>query len=142
MKIRHCKPTDFQALVPLLRQLWPEKKLSRDSLGKMFEKGRRSRTKRFLCAVEDGQVVGFCSMTLTNHWLEGTIANLDELVVDSHYRGRGLGRGLLDVMIGEARKGGAKSVELHTGFHRKEAHLFYERCSFKKSAFLFSKTLR
>jgi GNAT superfamily N-acetyltransferase len=107
----------------------------------MFEKGRRSRTRRFLCAVEDRQVVGFCSMTLTNHWLEGTIANLDELVVDSHYRGRGIGRGLLDTVIVEARKGGAKSVELHSGFRRREAHLFYMRCGFKKSAFLFSRTL-
>jgi GNAT superfamily N-acetyltransferase len=86
--------------------------------------------------------IGFGSLTLKNNlWQEGYVGHVDELVVDSTHRSRGVGTLLLNQIIELARRKGCRRVELDSAFHRKEAHMFYEQHGFENRAFLFSRVL-
>jgi len=140
--IRECTPGDFEQILPLLQQLWPQKALCQDRLRLVFERGLASDAQTYLCAVEGDHIVGFCSMTIKNNlWQEGFLAHLDELVVNRAHRGCGLGSQLLEAMILLAKERGCARVELDSAFHRTEAHAFYERQGFENRAYLFSKPL-
>jgi len=142
-EIRACIASDFEPIFSLLQQLWPDKTLCRERLQSVFDRALKSgEVQRYLCAVEDGRIAGFCSMTLKNNlWVEGWLAHLDELVVDHAARGRGIGGDLLQAMIKLAEECGCVRVELDSAFHRKEAHAFYERRGFENRAYLFSRKL-
>ena len=74
-------------------------------------------------------------------WVARCLGHVDELIVDTQYRGRGLGSELLQSIILRARDRGCLRVELDSAFHREEAHRFYEQHGFENRAYLFSKTL-
>lgn len=142
IQIRPCRVEDFEDVVRLLRQLWPDKPLDYASLQTVFGRALASESQVYLCATDGQHVVGFGSLTLKNNlWQEGYLAHIDELVVDSEYRGRGAGTLLLDQLIVVAREKGCRRVELDSAFHRKQAHQFYEQHDFQNRGFLFSREL-
>jgi GNAT superfamily N-acetyltransferase len=141
-QIRKCTNADFEQVASLLMQLWPSKKQNLSKLRGAFDRAMASTSQRYFCAIDNGNVVGFCSVSMKNSlWEEGTLANLDELVVDDPARGQGIGTALLEYVIDMARKAGCGRLELDSAFHRTEAHSFYERKSFEKRAFLFTMEL-
>jgi ribosomal protein S18 acetylase RimI-like enzyme len=126
-------------VVALLRQLWPEKPLNIQSLQLVYDHALSLEDQKYLCAVENGNVVGFGSLTIKNNlWQEGFLGHIDELIVDKDFRGKGIGRQLLSAFILLAKKMQCRRVELDTAFHRKEAHRFYEQQGFENRAYLFS----
>ncbi|MGA7711416.1 MAG: GNAT family N-acetyltransferase [Rhizomicrobium sp.] len=139
-EIRACTAADFEQILLLLQQLWPDKTLGREQLREVYSRALSSeRTQRLLCAVEEERVVGFCSMTIKNNlWIEGFLAHVDELVVDRAKRGRGIGARLLQSAIALARALNCARIELDSAFHRGDAHAFYERQGFENRAYLFS----
>jgi len=142
IQIRKCKADDFEAVTKLLRQLWPEQRLDVAALQAVFERALAGEQQVYLCAAEGDCVVGFASLTLKNNlWQAGFLGHVDELVVESRYRGQGVGRQLLAQISELARERGCRRVELDSAFHRKQAHEFYERHGFENRAFLFSKVL-
>ncbi len=142
IQIRQCRAEDFKDVLPLLRQLWPDKPLDRASLQTVFGRALASELQLYLCATESQKIVGFGSLTLKNNlWQEGYLAHIDELIVDIAYRGRGIGALLLDRLLVEATERGCRRVELDSAFHRKQAHQFYEQRGFLNRAFLFSREL-
>lgn len=141
-EIRDCKEEDFDQILPLLQQLWPAKALNHDLLRAVYERGLRSGMQHYICAVESGRIVGFCSLTIKNNlWQEGFLAHVDELVVNHADRERGIGSGLLEAIVKIAVQRSCRRVELDSAFHRTEAHGFYERQGFENRAYLFSKLL-
>jgi ribosomal protein S18 acetylase RimI-like enzyme len=60
-------------------------------------------------------------------------AQIEAVRVQEAYRGRGLGAGMLDWAIGEARQRGCSLVQLTTDKSRTDAHRFYERLGFVAS---------
>jgi glucosamine-phosphate N-acetyltransferase len=142
MKIRRCVIADFEPIYRLLQQLWPESSLDRQALKKTFPRALKSSHIRYLCAVERGEIIGFCSVSVRESlWQQGRLAHVDELVVDAEHRGKGIGSALLDEAAAYAKKSGCARVELDSAFHRRAAHRFYEGLGFVKRAHLFSKTL-
>ena len=140
--IRPVEPDDFNSVFGLLEQLWPDKVLDYKAMKEMFTKNLHQPYQHYVCAVEDSQIIGFCSITIKNNlWQQALLGNVDELVVDERYRGRGVGKSLLDYITGYAIRKGCKRIELDSGFHREEAHQFYENLGFKKRAFMFTKSL-
>ncbi len=142
LTIRACTANDYEQIVVLLQQLWPDKVLCNKRLRAAYECGLTSDAQHYLCAVEEGRLAGFCSITLKNNLrAEGTLANLDEMVVNHADRGRGIGNQLLQATIAFARERGCVRVELESAFHRVETHAFYERRGFQKRAYHFSMSL-
>lgn len=143
VEIRQCDKADFDDVAKLLRQLWPDKPIDVHSLVTVFERALFSNSQKYICAVEDGHVVGFRSLTIKNNlWQEGYICHVDELVVDNNYRHHGVGTQILHQLIVIAKEKGCRRIELDSAFHRKEAHKFYEKSGFENRAFLFSKILQ
>jgi GNAT superfamily N-acetyltransferase len=93
-------------------------------------------------AVDDGQIVGFCSIQFRarfNHMRpEAWIA---DLVVEPSARGRGAGRALLDDAEQCARDRDAWEIALESPDERKEAHLLYPMTGMEDAGRFFRKRL-
>jgi glucosamine-phosphate N-acetyltransferase len=140
--IRETELSDFEKIIELLRQLWPDKELNRNALLKVFSNSIRSHDNVHLCAEIDGNVMGFCSLAIRESLrVEGLFAHIDELIIDESLRKRGLGAELLEAASAAAKKRGCKIVELDSALYRKAAHKFYSKEGFAKKAYLFSKEL-
>jgi ribosomal protein S18 acetylase RimI-like enzyme len=142
--VRLRKPTadDFDEVYGLLQQLWQDRALDLDRLREVFLTQLSSDCEEYRIAEVEGRVVGFGSLVMKNSlWAEGRWAQVQELVVDEVYRGRGIGTQLLDGLTEIARVKGCARIELDSAFHRTEAHGFYEARGFRKRAYWFSKEL-
>jgi GNAT superfamily N-acetyltransferase len=142
IQIRPCCAGDFDQVILLLLQLWPDRTVNPAALHPVFHRALTSDLKTYLCAVDKGQVVGFGSLTVQDTLLpERNLGHIDELVVDGKYRNKGIGKQLLEQLVSMAKHKGCRQVELNSAFHRKEAHRFYERNGFEGRAFVFLKYL-
>ena len=79
-----------------------------------------------LVATVDGEVVG-CGAVRR---LDGADAEIKRMYVTPSFRGRGIGRALLEALEGEARSLGATRLVLETGERLFEAITLYERAGF------------
>lgn len=142
IKIRDLTIDDLEGLIKLLEQLWIGKPIDRDAVKKVIEKGLKSDNQIYICATEDEKVVGYCSLTIKNNlWMSANLGNVDELVVDSDYRNRGIGKLLMNEIQKIAKRHGCKGLELDSAFHRTSAHEFYSKLGFEKRAYLFIKEI-
>jgi GNAT superfamily N-acetyltransferase len=133
---------DFDEVFLLLKQLWPIKRFKKEKLKTIFIQGLHDPRYAFLVAKHDGKVVGFASLRVKrSFWDEGVSGYIDELVVDKRYRGRGIGKRLLEDIIKIARKMSCKRVELDSASYRKRAHSFYRSQGFGNWSLLFSKDI-
>ena len=85
-----------------------------------------------LVALDGEEVVGTTTVIVytTPFWIK---ARLDEVVVDSSVRGRGVGEALVKAALDVGRGKGAQVAELQSGrgANREAAHRLYERLGFK-----------
>lgn len=142
MEIRDTKVEDFKEILPLFYQLWTNKKIDECQLKRVFESGIASEYDKYITAEIDGAIVGFCAYSIMNNfWQEGIIGYIYTMIVDEKYRGKGIGKTLLEAACIKAKTMGCKKMELDSGFQREDAHRFYENNQFVKRAFLFSRDL-
>lgn len=142
IRIRTCTAADFDNVVVLLGQLWPDTRLDLSTVRSTFERALASRCHLYLCAELDQKVVGFGSLTTKSTlWNEALVGYIDGMVVDEGHRGEGIGSQILDHLTAWARDQGCNRIELDSAFRRKEAHVFYERHGFQSYAYLYSKSL-
>ncbi len=96
MKIRTCTAADVGRTCQLLGQLWPDIDVNTADMRRCFERGLQSPNQRYICAVLDDEVVGFCSLNIKNNlWQQGLVGHVDELVVDESHRRIGVGSAML-----------------------------------------------
>ncbi|MDF2989363.1 MAG: acetyltransferase [Eubacterium sp.] len=137
---RKVKIEDFEEVFYLFRQLWPAKELNHEELKKVFDRGLKTGSDEYICAEYDKGIIGFCAMAIVNNfWQEGHIGYIYAMIIDEKYRGKGIGTKLLQEAYEAAKVRGCKKLELDSGFHRTEAHKFYEKNGYLKRAFLFSR---
>jgi len=142
MKIRNCTAADIGRICELLAPLWPDIDVNTAEMRRCFERGLQSPNQKYICAVLDDEVVGFCSLNVKNSlWQQGFVGHVDELVVDEPHRRMGIGTALLRRMEEIAAETGCKRLELDSAHHRVEAHAFYESLRFQNRAMLFSKPI-
>lgn len=90
-----------------------------------------------LLAEVDGAVVGLVNTTIRRTLTHGSGSGLiDELVVASSHRGRGVGRQLVSAAIEHCRQLGCCEVEVSTEFSNAEAREFYRNCGFEERGVL------
>lgn len=87
---------------------------------------------RLLVAEAGGSVVGtFVFIVLPNLSYRGRpVAQVENVVVDEPWRGRGVGEAMMRWAIDEAQKAGCFRIQLTSNKARKDAHRFYERLGF------------
>jgi glucosamine-phosphate N-acetyltransferase len=142
LSIRRVTIADFDSILELLKQLWPNKTLDTEGMKEMFSRNLQVPNQHYICAETESKIIGFCSLTIKNNlWQQAFLGNVDELVVDENFRGKGVGRTLLDKIIEIAKSQGCVRIELDSGFHREKAHAFYRSLGFESRAYLFSKPI-
>jgi len=142
IKVRELTIHDVKGLINLLEQLWIGKYIDSVAVNKIIEKGLSNDYQMYICATDNEKLIGYCSLTIKNNlWMLANLGNVDELVVDSEYRNRGIGKMLMHEIEKIAKNHGCKRLELDSAFHRAIAHEFYERQGFEKRAYLFSKEI-
>ncbi|WUH97940.1 GNAT family N-acetyltransferase [Spirillospora sp. NBC_00431] len=84
-----------------------------------------------LVATVDGAVAGVVALhalLMLDH--AARRGRLVALVVDDAFRGRGIGRALLDAAERSAREMGCRDMEINSSRHRVAAHAFYTRLGY------------
>jgi len=85
-----------------------------------------------LVAEEDGQVVGMCSGQLLVSTAEGGFSLLvEDVVVDEKWRGRGVGRLLMEAVSDWARDRNVRRLQLLADRNNSPALAFYRRLGWK-----------
>ncbi|MFA5926147.1 MAG: GNAT family N-acetyltransferase [Parcubacteria group bacterium] len=79
----------------------------------------------------DGEVIGMGSL----HYVETLVkkaAWIEDIVVHPEHRSKGLGKKIIKHIISQAKKRGARHVDLTSRNNRKKAHQFYQNLNFEK----------
>lgn len=106
-----------------------------DGYLKAFAEIEASETNELVVAEMGGQVIGTMQLTFIPGISQlGAKRLLIEAVrVDGEYRGRGIGKQMMEWAIERAKNAGCATVQLTTNNDRTDAHRFYENLGFKGS---------
>jgi GNAT superfamily N-acetyltransferase len=83
----------------------------------------------------EGSVVGAFHLTVIQYVANrgGRVAQVENVIVEPAFRGRGIGEAMMRWAITEARRRGCFRIQLTSNKVRKRAHRFYERLGFVAS---------
>jgi GNAT superfamily N-acetyltransferase len=98
---------------------------------------------QFLVAESDARAIGWVHAVKSEYIEAGVFVTIGGLVVDSRYRGHGIGRMLMEQAEDWARQQGCSVVRLWSSAARTHAHRFYEQLGYTniKTQFSFVKFL-
>jgi GNAT superfamily N-acetyltransferase len=143
MTVRPCEDKDLPEVVGLITQLAEvsniEKEFQVNSFRKMFQKmaGLPEIYANFVYE-SNGKVAGFISVVfyMTFFHRVGT-EQVNELVVEKHSRGQGIGQALMQTAEQEARRRGMDELEVGTEQANFSAQQFYRKYGFDEEYVLF-----
>ncbi|HTA16376.1 MAG TPA: GNAT family N-acetyltransferase [bacterium] len=136
--VRRARKGDLESLVALLGELFAQevefkadpvrqRRALRLILGRPSVGG-------ILVAEAEGRVVGMVSLLASvSTALGGPVAWLEDMVVASEWRGRGLGKSLVRAALAEAKKKGWRRLSLLTDADNLKAHALYRGQGFVAS---------
>jgi ribosomal protein S18 acetylase RimI-like enzyme len=89
----------------------------------------------------DGAVAGFVSGEERTHWSGEPELYVGELAVSMQYKGRGIGRALIEAVTEHAKHLGLATITLDTGAANTPARAFYRRLGFDEEDVKLTKVL-
>jgi GNAT superfamily N-acetyltransferase len=136
-KIRNAQPEDLESLTALLRELFSieadfaaDAGRQRRGLASMLDGCLKHRCVKV--AELEGEVVGMVTAQLLISTAEGGIVALvEDMVVDSRHRGRGIGRQLMDAIESWSRERGASRLQLLADRTNFSALDFYDKIGWR-----------
>ena len=139
VSVRRAEERDLGDLLAVLSQLHPlDPPLDSrsDSIQSAWEEMQRQPHRALLVAEVAGRVVGTIDWYLTPNLTHGgrPYGTIENFVVDSTHRRRGVGAALLNAVLAEAKLTGCYKVQLQSDLQRGDAHSVYEAVGFKPSA--------
>jgi GNAT superfamily N-acetyltransferase len=138
MKLIKATHSDISELVELLSSLFeqeaefePNSEIQSKALSKIILDPKIG---IILIAKEDDKILGMVNLLFTESTALGSkVALLEDMVVLSSSRGRGIGSQLIDYAISEAKKADCKRITLLTDIENTKAQSFYQKKGFVKS---------
>ena len=138
MKLIKATHSDIPALVELLNSLFeqeaefePNSETQSKALSKIILDPKIG---IILIAKDDDKILGMVNLLFTESTALGSkVALLEDMIVLSSSRGRGIGSQLIDYGISEAKKAGCKRITLLTDIENTKAQSFYQKKGFVKS---------
>lgn len=126
-------------IIPLLQQL--NQKTPKELLqARLLEMNEQN----YECAVmyDDDELIGICGIWyMTRHYI-GKSMEVDHVVVDDRYRGKGLGKVFFEWIYKHAIAKGCEASELNAYVHNPKSHKFYYNEGYNIYGFHFLKVLR
>ncbi|NLG83712.1 MAG: GNAT family N-acetyltransferase [Firmicutes bacterium] len=139
--IRAAKEEDLPSLLALYAELDGDegRVLGLDEARAIFARLQRYPNYRIYLAILDGEVVGsFALLIMDNLAHHGAPSGIvEDLVVEAAYRGRGIGRQMMEYAFARCKEAGCYKMALSSNLKREAAHGFYERLGFKKHGYSF-----
>ena len=132
ISIRHALTEDIPALCSLLQQLFSIEQdftpdLDKQTRGLQLLLAQPERGTIMVAQQSGGSVIGMVSAQLVISTAQGTPAAwIEDMVVDAGYRGRGLGRQLLDSILGWAKAQGVTRAQLLVDMDNHPAIAYYD----------------
>jgi ribosomal protein S18 acetylase RimI-like enzyme len=144
VNIRAAKPADIDSLVSLLAALFLieqdfvfDEPRQRRGLAMMLDNERGC----VLVAESDGQVIGMCSGQSVISTAEGGLSLLvEDVVIDKQFRGRGVGRLLMEEMSGWAMVNNVSRLQLLADRNNDPALDFYRRLGWQTTELICLRT--
>lgn len=136
MKFCEISEDNFNAWVSMGIALWPQAK--KKELEKEFHYELESRKhKHFLAQHENGEYVGFISLSLRSDYVEGSVSSpvgyIEGIYVKPPYRKRGVAKALIKKAENWARRKGCKELGSDTGLRNVDSQKFHKNVGFKKA---------
>ncbi len=125
--LEHATDKDAEAIARLLSQLSTSNTVSTTLLGKVLAQDSTC----FLVARADGEIVGMTTVVIYE-LVTGTRARMEDVVVDSNVRRRGIARALVLAAIEAALEREARTVDLTSRKSREAAIRLYESVGFRE----------
>jgi len=129
--IRKAIPADLPDVYRLICALESDT-LEHESFSHIFEENLKSNYCYYLVAEIEGIIAGFISLQiqqLLHH--SGAVGEIQEFYMDKEYRGKGIGRRLMDEVKRYAMERQLKSLEVTSNKRRTENVDVYESLGFK-----------
>ena len=117
VRIRPADVTDAESVFELLRQFATSHPVRRSAFDRDYEQllSMTYDGTDLLVAEEDGHIVGYALATrFLVLYAGGPVCELQELMVDPRHRNKGIGKRLVDAIVGRARAAGAVEVTVPT----------------------------
>lgn len=137
--IREIHSSRSQDCWPVMAQLRPHLALSGFVI--MASRMAAADGYRLVAADVEGQIVGVAGFRKLEMLYCGRILSIDDLVVAEAMRSAGVGSTLLEWLDAEARRLECTQVHLDSGLQRLEAHRFYDREGFARTAYHFARSV-
>jgi ribosomal protein S18 acetylase RimI-like enzyme len=138
--VRRAVTGDAEALAELYTQLAEDRAVARpargDDASELLASILDNEDRCLLVATLEGAVVGTADMVVVGNLTYGgrPWAAVENVVVDQHHRGQGIGTALVREVIRRATDARCCKVQLMSLKHRKEAHRFYRSLGFQTVA--------
>lgn len=131
MKIIRMQPKHLGEVTRLTHQLGYPSTLK--SIQKRFKEMSKFKNRSLFVSMKGSIVTGWIDLDIIHSVLHDARAEIRALVVNSSYRGQGIGKSLIKHTKRWARKNKLKGIFLRTNIQRKDAHRFYERENFART---------
>ncbi len=133
LQIRPVIGDDYRAVFRLYRQLVGTAALGPESdFSRIFNNFLAFKDREAFVATVHEKVIGLVTLyyldVLHHH---GMIASIQELIVTEEFRGRGVGRALVEFVKGKIIEKECRGLEVATDLWQSGAKAFYERCGFQ-----------
>ena len=117
-------------------------KLPWDVFSRIWEKQMTSPDYLSLICEEDGTILGVLNLRFEEQLHHARyVAEIMELAVRPHLRGKGIGKALMTRACEISREKGCLQLEVDCNLIRTDAHRFYQREGMRKSHYKFSREL-
>lgn len=129
--IRQMSETDTAAVTVLSQQLGyplPEEQILQNMKAVLESKDHDA-----FVAVYENKVVGWIGVAQAILIVIPAYCEINGLVIDQHYRGKGIGKMLIGQAKQWAKEKGNNKLKLRCNVIRKETHLFYQYLGFKET---------
>jgi len=141
VSLRRAVLTDVPAIADLVTQLgYPTSAADMDArLRRLLALSHHT----VVVAEGSGQIVGMAGGSVEYAFdLNGSYGRITALVVDAKWRGRGVGKLLVQHVERWCGEQGADRVTLTSGHHRQESHKFYQAIGYEATGLRFIKKLQ
>lgn len=101
----------------------------------------RSMEYKMLGIMEHDKLVTYAGVAVSTNLYHKRHLFVFDLVTDKMYIGKKYGTMMLEYLYDYAKMAMCENIVLSSGFQREDAHKFYEKNGFKKSSFVFIKSV-
>ena len=142
ISIRSITNNDFEKVSKLLLQLG-YKATPYDLKIRIERINSHEKGNVFVAETDSNEIIGCVQALIDTRFAGGSFGEIVSLVVDESYRGKGIGKKLIDTAADWLKQKGEKTLRIRCNVIRDETHKFYEHLGFieKKKQKIFEKSI-